>query len=241
MSLSSVVPSSLVLVSVGLVASGCYQRHDRDVPTVPPRVDASSLDAGTATCVPIGSGIGVTVETDFPGTTCELGGFLGFPQRSFIEGESFVIELCVDETCSCRVTITGLSEPVRDALTRVMETVFDGFFELAPERAIIRNTSLCDGPPRDECPIVFEAETGFLRPDPELFRVGVRFGDVECVGECGAVRELVFALSFGERRDTVSVRRGEVGHVGASHFANLRSWNSCTDEPDIVTWAHWFL
>jgi len=237
------------MILVGLVtlvaAEGCYERHRGAVPTVPPPVDAGTdaglrpaVDGSTSSCVSSEATIRVSAE-DRLNPFCVGGGFVGYVDSSYAEGEAMVIDVCIGESCGCRITVDGLGEPVRDALLRVMERVHDGHFEFDTRHLLVRNTSLCDGPAPEECPIVIDAETGRLRPRPGTFRVGTRFGETECTGDCGSVRELEFELDLGHRVDAISLRQGEMGNVGASHFANLRSWNSCTDEPDTITWVHW--
>ncbi|MEM9071804.1 MAG: hypothetical protein AAGE52_25060 [Myxococcota bacterium] len=138
---------------------------------------------------------------------------------------------------ACRVEIRNLGAATESIAARLAR-IADGFLWVEPGHVIVRDTTRCDGPAARECPLALEAESGRLRLGDGALRVA--FGETRCTGECGGLRDLEFAYSLGPRLETASLAQGELSDsLRDVRFANLRSWNSCTDEGDIVTWAMW--
>ena len=223
-------------VALCILLLGCYDHHVVD-PTHDAAIDTRpSIDAG---CAASDRFINATIEGDV-GCASPFGFFNPVPL--VVADDDFVFEATrFDTMCEtrCQVAVRGVSLEVADGFAQRLERIADGYAVVESNRLVVRDTSLCDGPPAEECPLAFQAESGGLRLMPGFGEVGVSWGDAICDGECGQVRNLVFELSFGERIELAIVPQGGVSRDSSAMFANLRSWNSCTDEPDIVTWAYW--
>jgi len=72
------------------------------------------------------------------------------------------------------------------------------------------------------------------RPRPEVHPGGAFCSERNEIGLTSS-----FERDHGERIDRATVLQGEIGGVGATHVANLRSWNACMDSLDVLTYAHW--
>lgn len=244
------------IVAIGALAPGCFLFHERDgeAPASAGAVDAATgPDASVAVPAPrecAASDWIVDVSVSGGGEHCVVGELFGYPSGHAIESGAVVLDIEVvadaegmlETPGPCTVRVDGLSPDVRRAFDARLDRVYDAYLELAPSHLVLRDTSLCDGPARRECPVAMEAESGPVRPEPPgPRRVSVRWGDELCSTSCGGVRALDFALDLGHRVDTASLAQGEVNRdsTAGSRFANLRSFNSCLDVPDVVTWAFW--
>ncbi len=225
-----------------LLLCGCYASHRPAAPSddAGPR----AVEAGpSSTCA--AAERFVTVELEGETDRCTYGAFSFIDPFATARSDQLRVELlAIDESgrpSPCSLAVSGLSAPVAAAFALRFERIFDGFIDVNPAGLQVRDTSLCDGPPPSECPLMLEAQSGGLRPTERVGEIGVRWGETRCEGTCGRLRALEFSVSFGERVDRATLHQGEINTESraGTRFANLRSWNSCTDEPDTITWAFW--
>lgn len=228
-------------IALLVLLAGCYEHHVVDGERPDARIDARIDDAGA--CGPNDRFVTAAIR----GRGCPTLMPTATDGWHFFDAELLVVtdELVFEATSfdmsrtRCRVEVRGLSEAASAGLAERLNRIADGFVQMGGSSITVRDTSLCDGPPPYECPLAFHAESGPLRLMPTELGIGVRWGDATCTGACGQVRELVFEQEFGGRFDVVRVAQGEVGEGAMWSYANVSSWNTCTDEPDTITWAAW--
>ncbi len=226
----------LIILIIVVLLPACFLHHE-----VSDRAAAS--DAGVDVRVPVScdpSDNFVSVEIE----RCEFGQFRFYDPVVSTRGDTLDIrviewsELRFEEECILHVQ--GLNEAVRAGFEERFARIADGWIDVSPVHLEVRDTSLCDGPAAPMCPLAMRAESGPLRPRVEPGEIEVRWGDTTCEGTCGQLRRLEMSRLRIDAEEVASLAQGEVSSgPGPSRFANLRSWNSCTDEGDTISWAYW--
>lgn len=233
-----------------LLLSGCYLHHTLDPDAEAPRDAGTDVrDVGPDVPVDVGTcfaGDFVSVETegcdfDEESSGTKMGQFFG--PSAAVSGERLRLDLRNPDGSACTVLVDGLSEPIRDGFIARFERIADAWMRVSTNHIAVHDTSLCDGPTADECPLAMVASGSYTRFTAPSGRFEVDWGDEICrVPPCGEVRLLELARRDGDIEEIFTIAQGEIsGDVdGDWRFANIRSWLTCTDESLLdINWAFW--
>lgn len=234
-----------------VLLSGCYLHHTLDPDASEPPVDAGLDVRDVGPDVPLDVGTcfaGAFVQVEAVGCALDLSRFSDdtsfFDPSAMSVDERLRIDVLTPDGSSCTLLVDGLSEPIRDGFIARFARMADGWMELSSRHIEVHDTSLCDGPEPDECPLAMLVKTGGGGYGDGWLRIRVEYGEQVCaVRPCGALHELAFEWSEGGGEpELITLAQGEISGDADSawRLANIRSWQTCTDEgPYELNWAFW--